>query len=607
MNNKFDAIIVGGGHAGIEAVFALAKNGFEVALISLNKKRLAMLPCNPSIGGPAKGIITREIDALGGVQGYFADKAMIQIKMLNTSKGPAVRALRAQIDKDKYSQIVLEEIEKNKNITIIEAIVEEIVQKNNVIQGVKLNDGSIIESKVVIITTGTYMDSRILRGNDITISGPDGEKTTKNLSKSLKENGIDLIRLKTGTPARIYADSINWNELEEEILPLEDLTFSSKTKNKLKAQIHCWLTYTNQKTHQIILDNISKSAMYSGLIEGVGPRYCPSIEDKIVKFSHKERHQIFFEPETEKQDIYYINGCSTSMPIEIQDQFLRTIPGLKNCKVQKYGYAIEYDAVTSGQIYKSLESKKIKNLYFAGQINGTSGYEEAAGQGIVAGINAALKLKNKKPLDLKRNDSYIGVLIDDLVLKGTKEPYRMLTSRAEYRLLLRNDNADIRMSEYALYADMINEIEYQKIKEKYFLIDQKIKELENIYLSANDPLAKKYSVLNGASILKVIARPDVDYNDFINDFIYKDELIIKIRLDGYVQKQNKAAAKMLRLEELKIPKNINYDEIANLALEARDKLKKINPQTIGQASRISGINPSDIEMILFYINLKYKR
>ena len=607
MNNRFDAIIVGGGHAGIEAVFALAKNGFKVALISLNKKRLAMLPCNPSIGGPAKGIITREIDALGGVQGYFADKAMIQIKMLNTSKGPAVRALRAQIDKDKYSQIVLEEIEKNKNITIIEAIVEEIVQKNNVIQGVKLNDGSIIESKVVIITTGTYMDSRILRGNDITISGPDGEKTTKNLSKSLKENGIDLIRLKTGTPARIYADSINWNELEEEILPLEDLTFSSKTKNKLKAQIHCWLTYTNQKTHQIILDNISKSAMYSGLIEGVGPRYCPSIEDKIVKFSHKERHQIFFEPETEKQDIYYINGCSTSMPIEIQDQFLRTIPGLKNCKVQKYGYAIEYDAVTSGQIYKSLESKKIKNLYFAGQINGTSGYEEAAGQGIIAGINAALKLKNKKPLDLKRNDSYIGVLIDDLVLKGTKEPYRMLTSRAEYRLLLRNDNADIRMSEYALYADMINEIEYQKIKEKYFLIDQKIKELENIYLSANDPLAKKYSVLNGASILKVIARPDVDYNDFINDFIYKDELIIKIRLDGYVQKQNKAAAKMLRLEELKIPKNINYDEIANLALEARDKLKKINPQTIGQASRISGINPSDIEMILFYINLKYKR
>ena len=594
------------GTPGIEAVFALAKNNFNVALVSLNTSRLAMLPCNPSIGGPAKGIITREIDALGGVQGIFADKAMIQIKMLNTSKGPAVRALRAQIDKDKYSQIVLDEIKKHKNITLIEAIAEEIIQENNVVKGIKLNDGSIVESKVVILTTGTYMDSRILRGSDITISGPDGEKTTKNLSKSLIENGIELIRLKTGTPARIFADSINWDEVEEEILPIEELTFSSKTKNKLKAQIHCWLTYTNKKTHKIIMDNINKSAMYSGLIEGVGPRYCPSIEDKIVKFSHKERHQVFFEPETEKQDVYYINGCSTSMPIEVQDQFLRTIPGLKNCRIQKYGYAIEYDAVTSGQIYKSLESKKISGLYFAGQINGTSGYEEAAGQGLVAGINASLKLKNKKPIDLKRNDSYIGVLIDDLVLKGTKEPYRMLTSRAEYRLLLRNDNADIRMCEYALYANMISKEEYDRVKNKYKMIDNKINELENIYLSSNDELAKKYNILHGSSLLKVIVRPDVDYNDFINDFKYKDELVIKVRLEGYIEKQNKAASKMLRLEALKIPKDIDYDKVDNLSLEARDKLKKINPETIGQASRISGINPSDIEMILFYLNLKHR-
>lgn len=594
------------GTPGIEAVFALAKNNFNVALVSLNTSRLAMLPCNPSIGGPAKGIITREIDALGGVQGIFADKAMIQIKMLNTSKGPAVRALRAQIDKDKYSQIVLDEIKKHKNITLIETIAEEIIQENNVVKGIKLNDGSIVESKVVILTTGTYMDSRILRGSDITISGPDGEKTTKNLSKSLIENGIELIRLKTGTPARIFADSINWDEVEEEILPIEELTFSSKTKNKLKAQIHCWLTYTNKKTHKIIMDNINKSAMYSGLIEGVGPRYCPSIEDKIVKFSHKERHQVFFEPETEKQDVYYINGCSTSMPIEVQDQFLRTIPGLKNCRIQKYGYAIEYDAVTSGQIYKSLESKKIRGLYFAGQINGTSGYEEAAGQGLVAGINASLKLKNKKPIDLKRNDSYIGVLIDDLVLKGTKEPYRMLTSRAEYRLLLRNDNADIRMCEYALYANMISKEEYDRVKNKYEMIDNKINELENIYLSSNDELAKKYNILHGSSLLKVIVRPDVDYNDFINDFKYKDELVIKVRLEGYIEKQNKAASKMLRLEALKIPKDIDYDKVDNLSLEARDKLKKINPETIGQASRISGINPSDIEMILFYLNLKHR-
>ena len=377
---------------GIEAAFAIAKNNFHVALISLNKNKLAMLPCNPSIGGPAKGIITREIDALGGVQGIFADLSTIQIKMLNTSKGPAVRALRAQIDKDKYSQIVLEEIEKNKNITIIEDLVESIYQENNEIKGVILAKNKLIQAPIVVITTGVYMNSKILVGHDVKISGPDNEKTTSSLSLSLIENGIKLIRLKTGTPARIYADSIEWDELEEEILPPENLAFSFKNKNKIINQIHCWLTYTNKNTHDIIAKNIEKSAMYSGLIEGVGPRYCPSIEDKIMKFSHKERHQIFFEPETAKQDIYYINGCSTSLPIDIQDQFLRTIPGLKNCRIQKYGYAIEYDALESGQIKKSLESKKIKNLYFAGQINGTSGYEEAAGQGIVAGINAILTL-----------------------------------------------------------------------------------------------------------------------------------------------------------------------------------------------------------------------
>jgi len=592
---------------GIEAAFAIAKNNFHVALISLNKNKLAMLPCNPSIGGPAKGIITREIDALGGVQGIFADLSTIQIKMLNTSKGPAVRALRAQIDKDKYSQIVLKEIDKNKNITIIEDLVEGIYQENNEIKGVFLEKNKLIQAPIVVITTGVYMNSKILVGHDIKISGPDNEKTTSSLSSSLIKNGIKLIRLKTGTPARIYADSIEWNELEEEILPPENLAFSFKNKNKIINQIHCWLTYTNKKTHEIIEKNIKKSAMYSGLIEGIGPRYCPSIEDKIIKFSHKERHQIFFEPETAKQDIYYINGCSTSLPVDIQDQFLRTIPGLKNCRVQKYGYAIEYDALESGQIKKSLESKKIKNLYFAGQINGTSGYEEAAGQGIVAGINASLKLLNKDPIVLKRNDSYIGVLIDDLVLKGTKEPYRMLTSRAEYRLLLRNDNADLRMCEYARYANMISNEEYNNIKNKYLSIDAKIEELKNKYISSNDPLAKKYNILNGSSLLKVIARPDVDYRDFINDYEYKEELITKVRLEGYIDKQNRSANKMLKLEKLKIPSNIDYQKILNLSLEARDKLSKIKPGTLGEASRISGINPSDIEVILFYINLKYKK
>lgn len=607
MINNFDAIVVGGGHAGIEAVFALAKNKFKVALITLNQTKIASLPCNPSIGGPAKGIITREIDALGGVQGRFADQATIQIKMLNTSKGPAVRALRAQIDKDQYSQIVYNELIQNPYITIIEDLVNHLIVENNTVIGVKTESIKEYYAKVVIMTTGTYMTSKILRGHEVTISGPDGEKTSNDLSKSLQSWGHQLIRLKTGTPARIYADSIDWSQLEEEILPIENLSFSSKTKEPLKAQVHCWLTYTTKETHQIILDHLDQSAMYSGLIEGIGPRYCPSIEDKVVRFASKERHQIFFEPETSKQDVYYINGCSTSMPIEVQDQFLRTIPGLKNCLIQKYGYAIEYDALASGQIKKSLESKLINNLYFAGQINGTSGYEEAAGQGIVAGINAALKLQNREPIDLKRNDSYIGVLIDDLVLKGTKEPYRMLTSRAEYRLLLRNDNADIRMLPYARYARMISEEEAKVIEDKYESIEKKIEQLKHQYLSANDDLAKKYQVLNGLSILKVISRPDVDYNDFVNNYQYKEELIIKIRLEGYIEKQNKQASKMLRLEKLKIPKDINYDEIANLALEARDKLKQINPETIGQASRISGINPSDIEMILFYMNIKYDK
>ena len=565
-----------------------------------------MLPCNPSIGGPAKGIITKEIDALGGVQGYFADQAMIQIKMLNTSKGPAVRALRAQVDKDKYSEIILDAVNQNSQIELIEAVVEEIIVENNQAIGVRLEDQSVVNAKVIIITTGTYMSSKILRGQSVTISGPDGEKTSTNISDSLRNLGINLIRLKTGTPARIWADSIDWSQLEEEILPVEKLNFSTKSGINLANQVHCWLTYTNEKTHQIILENLNQSSMYSGLIEGTGPRYCPSIEDKVVRFAHKDRHQIFFEPETARQDVYYINGLSTSMPAEIQDQFLRTIPALKNCRIQKYGYAIEYDAVASGQIKKSLESKTINNLFFAGQINGTSGYEEAGGQGIVAGINAALKLKDQEPIDLKRYDSYIGVLIDDLVLKGTKEPYRMLTSRAEFRLLLRNDNADIRLAKYALYANMISREEYQKIIDKYQSIEDKINQLQNQYLSANDPLAKKYQVLNGQSYFKLLARPDVDLDDFISDYPYKFELVTQIRLEGYIAKQQSFANKMQKMENVKIPTDIDYYQVNNLALEARDKLTQVCPQTIGQASRISGINPADIEMILFHINVRSK-
>ncbi len=604
IEKKFDAIVVGGGHAGIEAAFALAKQNFNIALITLDENKLASMPCNPSIGGPAKGIITKEIDALGGMQGYFADLAMIQVKMLNLSKGPAVRAIRAQIDKDKYSEIIKEYVDNNKNINLITGMVHSLIIEDNKVIGITLSSGESIKSTMVIITTGTYMDSRVLRGSDVVISGPDGDQTSSNLSENLKDLGFNLMRLKTGTPARIFADSINFDEVEEEILEEESLTFSSRSNVTFRSQIHCFLTYTNEETHKIILDNLNKSSMYSGLINGIGPRYCPSIEDKVVRFQDKLRHQVFFEPETSKGDIYYINGLSTSMPIDVQKQFINTIPGLKNARISKWGYAIEYDAIDSLQITKSLESKIIKNLFFAGQINGTSGYEEAAAQGLIAGINAAQKLKSKEPLNLLRSDSYIGVMIDDLTIKGTKEPYRMLTSRAEYRLLLRNDNADIRLAKYALETNMIDEETFNEVKEKYLIISEKIEELKNTYLSSSDPMAIKLEILNGQSIFKVLSRPEVDVDYFIKDFKYKDNLIIQIRLDGYIKKQNVSAEKMLRLEFLKIPKNIDYEKVQNLATEARQKLIKIRPETLGQAYRISGINPADIEMLLFHINTK---
>lgn len=601
---NFDAIVVGGGHAGIEAAFALAKQNFKIALVTLNSNKLGSMPCNPSIGGPAKGIITKEIDCLGGMQGYFADLSMIQVKMLNLSKGPAVRAIRAQIDKDKYSEVILKHVEENENITLIEGMVNSLIIDGDKITGIVLNSGTEIKSKVVIITTGTYMDSRILRGDDVTISGPDGDLTSSSLSKNLKDLGFNLMRLKTGTPARIFANSIDFSEVEEEILEEEDLTFSHWSNVKMKSQIHCYLTYTNKNTHKIIMDNLEKSSMYSGLINGVGPRYCPSIEDKVVRFKEKERHQIFFEPETSNGDIYYINGLSTSMPIDVQKKFIKTIPGLKNAKISKWGYAIEYDAIDSLQIKKSLESKIIENLFFAGQINGTSGYEEAAAQGLVAGINASQKLKKLKPLSILRSDSYIGVLIDDLTIKGTSEPYRMLTSRAEYRLLLRNDNADIRLAKYALETNMISEKRFNEIKEKYLMISTKILELKNTYLSSSDPIAKKLDITNGQSIYKIISRPEIDIDEFIKNFKYKDSLIIQIRLEGYIKKQNIAAEKMIRLEFLKIPKNIDYEKVQNMASEAKQKLMKIRPETLGQAYRISGINPADIEMLLFHINTK---
>lgn len=605
MQNKFDAIVIGGGHAGIEASYALAKRGFYVALITLNKNKLAMLPCNPSIGGSAKGIITREIDTLGGMQGIFADKAMIQIKMLNSSKGPAVWSLRAQIDKDKYCKIILDDILKNKHITLIEDEVEDLIVKDNTCLGVVTKNNGEIYSKVTIMTTGVYMNARILRGENVTYEGPDKEKRSSKLSENLKKYGFEILRLKTGTPCRIYTDSIDFSKVEKEFLEPNELSFSKHSNIKLDSQTCCYLTHSTQETKEIVEKNIKKSSLYSGLIIGIGPRYCPSFEDKIVRFPDKVSHHIFFEPETAKGDIMYINGLSTSMPEDVQDLMIKSIPGLEHAKAQKYGYAIEYDAINPLNLYKSLESKKLNNFFSAGQPNGTSGYEEAAAQGLIAGINAANKLDNMSPLEIARSDGYIGVLIDDIVTKGTNEPYRMLTSRAEYRLILRNDNIDERLSKYAYENKMISKAEYDEVVNKYKLINKRIQELKNEYVSSTSDIGLKYNVVNGSSKLKLLANPEVDSIDVLGkDFPYPNELTIQVRLFGYVKKQQSMAEKMNHLEKLKLSTEIDYSQVPNLAIEAREKLNKIKPTTIGQASRISGINPADIQMLIYWLNNK---
>ncbi|MBQ3436211.1 MAG: tRNA uridine-5-carboxymethylaminomethyl(34) synthesis enzyme MnmG [Bacilli bacterium] len=613
--NNIDVIVVGGGHAGCEAAYASATLGKKTLLITSNINNIADMPCNPSIGGPAKGIVVREIDALGGLMGKIADRGAIQVKMLNTKKGPAVRALRAQEDKAVYPKEMLKELKATKNLDILEGMVEKLLIKNKQVQGIELDNGEKISSKAVILTTGTYLKACILRGAKKTPSGPHGEKESKNLSNDLKKLGFNILRLKTGTPPRIEKSTIDFSKakLEEGDKEKRTFSFTNKCFYDVNNQVPCHLIYTTEETHKIINKNLERSSMYGGYVEGIGPRYCPSIEDKVVRFSDKSRHQLFLEPESLSYDDIYIQGFSTSMPEDVQEKLVHSLPGLEKAKINKYAYAIEYDAIDSKQIKRTLETKLIENLYTAGQINGTSGYEEAAGQGLIAGVNASLKLDNKEPLILRRDEAYIGVLIDDLVTKGVKDPYRLLTSRAEYRLLLRHDNADIRLSEYGKKIGLLKNSQYQDFKKKIKDIEELTKKLKETRITPKKEVNNYLERINttplkeGLSLYELIKRPEVEIKKLENfielnyDFEVLEQIEINAKYEGYIRKALKEAKKMLALEEKKIPEEINYNKVPNIASEARQKLKEIKPTTIGQATRISGVNPADIAVLSVYI------
>ena len=620
---NYDVIVVGGGHAGCEASHAAAKMGAKTALITSNIKNIGDMPCNPSIGGTAKGIIVRDIDALGGLMGIVADKSHIQIKMLNNGKGPAVRSLRAQADKITYPKNMLKALQNTKNLTIIEGMVEDLITDNNTIKGIILEDGTKYFCKSLVLTTGTYLRSKILVGDTNKLEGPHGERRSKFLSTKLKELGFDIIRLKTGTPQRIDKNSVDFSVLKEETGDDEYWTFN--TENEIyydkDKQEKCYLVYTNENTHNIIKENLSRSAMYGGYAEGIGPRYCPSIEDKIVRFADKERHQLFLEPESLYYDDLYLQGFSTSMPTDVQEKMVHSLKGLENAKILKYAYAIEYDAINPLQLKPSLETKVINNLFTAGQINGTSGYEEAAGQGIIAGINAVKKIQNNEPLILKRNESYIGVLIDDLVTKGTKEPYRMLTSRAEFRLLLRHDNADIRLRKYGYEAGLISEEKYNKLLEKENNIDKLINELKETKISNKNITQNILKQMgtdkleNGTNLYTFLKRPEITLDLLLKENIlenkYDKEVYnqaqILIKYEGYINKELKEVEKLLKLESKQIPKDIDYNKITNLASEAKQKLISVAPETLAQASRISGVNPADLSILAIYLKKEYSK
>ena len=619
----YDIIVVGGGHAGIEASLAPARMGMNTLLVTTDIKKIGMMPCNPAIGGPAKGVVVREIDALGGEMARNTDQSAIQMRMLNSSKGPAVRALRAQSDKVKYPAEIQKTILAQENLAVITDTVDEIIVEDGVAKGILLASGKQIKGRAVILTTGTYMTSKVMISSEVTPIGPEGTPTSEALSNNLRELGFDLFRLKTGTPARVDAKTVDVTGLE--IHPGDDapLAFSYETTEFMPAgeQWPCYLTYTNEKTHAIINANLDKSSMYSGVVSGVGPRYCPSIEDKLVRFSDKPRHQIFLEPESKAMNTIYVQGFSTSLPRDVQKLMINSLQGLEKAEIIDYGYAIEYDAINPIQLWPTLETKRIEGLYAAGQINGTSGYEEAAGQGLMAGINAVLNIRGEDPFILGRDEAYIGVMIDDLVTKGTLEPYRLLTSRAEFRLLLRHDNADIRLTEHGYRIGLIKPDRHAKFTQKMAEIATEKERLAQKRITpkagVNDFLDRVGSsaLKDGISALDLMKRPEITYDHIltmlneaqtISDEVAQ-QIEISVKYEGYIAKAVQQAQKMKKMDERQIPRDIDYNEVPNLALEAKQKLKDIRPLTIGQASRISGVNPADISILMIYVDMKKRQ
>lgn len=620
ITDSYDVIVVGAGHAGVEAALAAARLGGKTLLATLSMDNIALMPCNPSVGGPAKGHLVREIDALGGEMGIAADKACIQMRLLNTGKGYAVQALRAQEDKPFYHTIMKQTVENQERLDVKQLMIDKLIVSNGEVVGVEAETGEVFEAKCVILATGTYLRARIVYGQVNYESGPNGLRSANKLSLSLLENGLELMRFKTGTPARIDARSLDYDKMEIQNGDAALRNFSFISEVTERSQVPCWLTYTNEKTHQIIRDNLHLSAMFNGMIEGVGPRYCPSIESKIVRFANKERHQLFIEPEGLRTNEMYVQGMSSSLPADVQLKFMQTIPGLEHCRMMRAGYAIDYDCLDPLQLKASLEHKGISGLFSAGQSNGTSGYEEAAAQGLMAGINAMRKINGQPPFILGRNDAYIGVLIDDLVTKGTNEPYRMMTSRAEYRLLLRQDNADLRLTEKGRQVGLVGDERYEKFTAKRTLLERTIHQLGATNVPPNAETEQKLQnigtapVRPGMTLLDLLRRGEVTYDKLAAEFnlpelpeVVAEQTEIFAKYEGYINKQKQEVERALKLENKLIPQNIDYHAIKELSSEAAEKLDKIRPVSIGQASRISGVSPADINVLMIVLEVKRRK